>query len=167
MLGAFSVGKTSLVKQFVESIFSDKYKTTIGVQISKKIITITHQDIQLLIWDIEGADDFITMKTRYLNGASGCILVVDGTRPNTAKMANELVDVMKTEIGNCPFRLLINKCDLSNEWRIPQAQIKTWEENGWSPIKTSAKTGENVELAFQDLAEEILKNSDKNNETGK
>lgn len=85
MLGPFAVGKTSFVKRFVESIFSDKYKTTIGVQISKKVITIESTDVQLMIWDIEGADDFIKMTTRYLNGATGCVLVVDGIRPNTLK----------------------------------------------------------------------------------
>ncbi|TQV77275.1 GTP-binding protein [Aliikangiella marina] len=159
MLGSFAVGKTSLVKRFVESIFSEKYKTTIGVQISKKVVTLTAADVQLLIWDIEGADDFIKMKTRYLSGAAGCILVVDGTRPNTAKTANELVELMQQELGDKPFVFLINKHDLLHEWRIDDAQLKLWQANGWAPIFTSAKTGENVELAFHQLAERTLKES--------
>jgi len=153
MLGSFAVGKTSLVKRFVESIFSEKYKTTIGVQISKKVVSLTSGEIQLLIWDIEGADDFIKMKTRYLSGAHGCILVVDGTRPNTAKTANELIELMQQELSDCPFVFLINKHDLLHEWRIDDTQIKSWQEAGWEPILTSAKTGENVEQAFERLAE--------------
>lgn len=156
MLGSFAVGKTSLVKRFVESVFGEKYKTTIGVQISKKIVRVENDDIQLLIWDIEGVDEFIELKTRYLKGASGCILVVDGTRPKTAKTVDELYEFMAKELDDCPFSLLLNKHDLIEQWQIDDMQIKQWEAKGWQPICTSAKTGENVDKVFEQLARQIM-----------
>ena len=58
MLGAFSVGKTSLVKQFVDSIFSEKYQTTIGVKIDKKTLVAKGFEVNLILWDLPGEDDF-------------------------------------------------------------------------------------------------------------
>lgn len=71
MIGPFAVGKTSLVRRFVDSIFSDNYLTTIGVKISKKIVPLADTQVQLMIWDIEGVDVFTELKTSYLRGASG------------------------------------------------------------------------------------------------
>ena len=58
LLGAFSVGKTSLIQRFVSSLFDDKYLTTVGVKIDKKIVTVDQQEIMLMIWDLAGEDDY-------------------------------------------------------------------------------------------------------------
>jgi small GTP-binding protein len=79
MLGSFSVGKTSLVARYVSSVFSDKYLTTVGVKIDKKTVAVDGADVTLLLWDIYGEDDFQKLRMSYLRGASGYLLVVDGT----------------------------------------------------------------------------------------
>ena len=74
LLGGFGVGKTSLVAQFVHSLFSDKYLTTIGVKIEKKSVPVDETQVELVIWDIYGHDDFQKLRTSYLRGASGYLL---------------------------------------------------------------------------------------------
>jgi len=61
MLGSFAVGKTSLVQRFVNSIFSEKYLTTIGVKIDQKIVNVNDKEVNLLLWDIHGEDDYQKM----------------------------------------------------------------------------------------------------------
>ena len=80
LLGSFAVGKTSLVKRYIYSIFSEKYHTTIGVKIDQKDIAVDSSDIRMIIWDIHGEDEFQKIHSSYLTGASGFMLVFDCTR---------------------------------------------------------------------------------------
>lgn len=150
MVGAFAVGKTSLVRRFVESIFSDKYHTTIGVKISKKQVDLSGVQIQNMIWDIEGTDEFTEMKPSHLRGASGILLVVDGTRPKSLDSARELKHLVHETVGDIPILVLINKCDLKNEWKVQDGQLDGVIDP-MDVFHTSAKTGENVEEAFMQL----------------
>src|SRR5688572_18423339 len=111
MLGATGVGKTSLVSRFVTSLFSDKYLTTIGVKVDKKTLTVDGTDVTLLLWDIYGQDEFQTVRTSYLRGASGYLLVADGTRQLTLDTARELQKTAQGVIGAVPFILVLNKMD--------------------------------------------------------
>jgi small GTP-binding protein len=81
MLGGFSVGKTSLIKRFVESVFSEKYLTTVGVKIDTKTVDVQGRSVNLILWDIAGEDDTATIRMSYLRGCSGYLLVADGTPP--------------------------------------------------------------------------------------
>jgi small GTP-binding protein len=80
LLGTSGVGKTSLVAQFVHSMFSDKYLTTVGVKIDKKSMAVDGTEVTLVIWDLAGDDDFQRLQISYLRGTSGYLLVADGTR---------------------------------------------------------------------------------------
>lgn len=156
MLGAAAVGKTSLVARYVRSIFSEKYHSTIGVKIDKK--TVQHGDnaVNLILWDIYGEDQFQQVQTSYLRGASGYLLVADGTRPDTLDTALVLHERVYNSVGALPFRLLINKSDLTEQWALSDAALEPLREQGWQIIRTSAKTGEGVEQAFVALTEEML-----------
>lgn len=155
MLGATGVGKTSLVSQFVLSVFSDTYLTTIGVKVDKKTVSIDGRDVTLLLWDIYGQDEFQTVRASYLRGASGYLLVADGTRPLTLATARELQSVADGVIGRVPFVLVLNKSDLANEWHVDDRALWRLAEDGWSVIRTSARTGEGVEQAFLTLAKRM------------
>lgn len=155
MIGPFAVGKTSLVRRFVESIFSDNYLTTIGVKISKKQVDIQDDQVQLMIWDIEGVDVFTELKTSYLRGAAGILLVLDGTRPKSFDMAAELSQLLRKQLPNVPIIGLLNKSDLTYEWKLGDSELAAIENLGISTIMTSAKTGDNVELAFETLVEKM------------
>ncbi len=156
MLGAFSVGKTSLVERFVHSIFSEKYLTTVGVRVDKKELDVDGQHVTLLVWDIHGEDSVQEVSMRYLRGASGYMLVVDGTRENTLETALNLQQRVEAEFGVLPFVALLNKSDLTQEWKINEEIRSSLLEKGWQIVETSAKTGLGVGQAFSDLARRML-----------
>lgn len=156
MVGAFAVGKTSLVRRFVESIYSDKYQTTIGVKIAKKKVELPDQDVQLMIWDIEGVDVFTELKASYLRGASGVLLVVDGTRPKSYDNINSLLSLIKREIGDAPIVLLANKADLKQDWKLDEQWLQEVRNQGMQAMVTSAKSGDNVSEAFELLTHRML-----------
>jgi small GTP-binding protein len=148
MLGGFGVGKTSLVSRFVTSLFSDTYLTTIGVKIDKKTIAVDAHEMTLMLWDIYGEDEFQTVRDSYLRGASGYLLVADGTRHGTLDTAAALQQRAESVIGRVPFLLLLNKADLVREWQVDEQALVRLVDKGWSVVKTSAKTGDGVEGAF-------------------
>jgi small GTP-binding protein len=154
MVGATGVGKTSLVRRFVESIFDDRYQTTIGVKIDKKRIQVEGREVTLVIWDLGGEDELTQVRVSYLRGASGYLLVADGTRTATFAKARELEERIHGQLGPIPFLLLVNKSDLAREWECDEALAEI-ARLGWSSIRTSAKTGDAVERAFQQLAAQM------------
>ena len=156
MLGSFSVGKTSLVRRFVESIFSDRYLTTVGVKIEKKVLRLGDQEIMLMLWDLYGEDKFQKIQMSYLRGASGYLLVADGTRPASLEKAIEVKDEAEQQIGAVRFVVALNKCDLADEWAIPPEKEAEMTKQGWNVVRTSAKTGEGVDEAFQTLVKAML-----------
>jgi small GTP-binding protein len=162
MLGAFCVGKTALVRQYVSSIFSDNYLSTVGVKISKKVVKEDGEDggVSLVLWDMEGQDNYSTVNLSYLRGAHGLLFVVDGTRGESLsvalKLRNEAVKILGQGV---PGYFLINKADLEPEWEISDRVLNSLEAKGVRIIKTSAKTGLNVEKTFSELTDAMLVNN--------
>ena len=156
MLGAFAVGKTSLVRRFVESIYSDVYQTTVGVKIEKKVLRIGDQDLTMILWDLYGEDDFQKLRLSYLRGSSGFLLVCDGTRRATLEKALAVHARAEEALGKIPAVIALNKSDLADEWEIPAESEADLAGRGWKVIRTSAKTGAGVEEAFAHLARGML-----------
>lgn len=156
MLGAFATGKTSLVRRLVESIFSEKYLTTVGVRISKKKIEIDGRTITLVLWDIHGEDRFQVVEGSYLRSAAGYLLVADGTRRETVKVALELHERASSLLGPVPALFLLNKRDLGALWELTDEDREYASALGLELLETSAKTGDNVEAAFDRLARRML-----------
>ena len=155
MLGMWGVGKTSLVRQFVHSAFEEKYLSTLGVKVDKKTLRVAEQDVNLMLWDIAGAEDHFSVPMHYVKGSAGYLLVVDGTRKSSLQAAADLVDKIDHEIGQLPYVVVINKNDL--QWEVSTQDIEAafaGRSSQW--FSTSAKTGENVEAAFARLAELVL-----------
>lgn len=156
LLGSTGVGKTSLVRRFVDGVFSEKYLTTVGVKIDRRVIRHGAAAVQAILWDISGEDEFYRLQTTYLRGASGYLLVVDPTRPGTLDKAVELRERAATRIGDAPFLLLLNKSDLRSEWLVQAEAIDHLRSEGWRILETSAKTGDRVEAAFEHLLDAML-----------
>ena len=157
LLGAFGVGKTSLVRRYVDTIFSDTYLTTVGVKIDKKMVTVGAEELALILWDIAGEDEVAAVRVTYLRGAAGYLLVVDGTRPETLDTAESIQRRIVAELGQVPFFVLLNKSDLQEDWALPPARIEALETEGWIFHRTSAKTGIGVEEAFRELAARLAR----------
>jgi small GTP-binding protein len=156
MLGSFAVGKTSLVRRFVESIYSDVYQTTVGVKIDKKNVKRGDKEVSLVLWDIYGEDDYQKMRWTYLRGASGYLLVADGTRQATLEKAFTLEQKVREEVGAIPFVFVINKSDLIRDWELDSAIESQMAAQGWNILRSSAKTGEGVEESFSLLTQKML-----------
>ena len=157
MLGTFAVGKTSLVSRYVHSIFSEDYQTTVGVKIDRKPVTLGDRQVSLILWDLYGDDEFQRLRTSYLRGAAGYLLVCDGTRRSTLDAACLLQKTIEEELGPIPFILLCNKRDLKREWELADDDEERIRRLGWKLMHTSAKTGDNVEAAFLALTRAMLK----------
>lgn len=156
ILGAFSVGKTSLVKRFVDSIFSEAYITTVGVKVDKKTVPIGDRTVSLILWDVAGEDNISSLRTTYLRGSAGYLLVADGTRPATLETALSLRRRVESEYGPLPFALLLNKNDLKTEWALSESKIEELRNGGWWVRPSSARTGDGVDDAFRDLAARMV-----------
>jgi small GTP-binding protein len=155
MLGAFSVGKTSLVRRYVESVFSDTYLTTVGVKIDKRTVEVGARPVTLILWDIAGEDEVSSVRMSYLRGSAGYLLVADGTRAASLEVARSLRTRVEAELGPLPFVLLVNKADLIDEWAVSHRELEELRAGGWSVRLTSAKTGAGVEDAFHELAARV------------
>jgi small GTP-binding protein len=156
LLGATGVGKTSLVKQYVEGIFSEKYLTSIGVRIDKKQVKIIKQEavkqiVQFMIWDIEGIDRYCGFQAKYLRGASAFIIVTDQTRSQSLVEGLDILKMVK-EVVDIPGVLAINKSDLPASWHWSDSELEEIKQNFSHFFNTSAKFGDGVESMFSYLA---------------
>jgi len=156
MLGAPGVGKTSLVRRFVESLFDESYLTTIGVKIDKKLVTVGGQNVTLMLWDVAGAEDRFVVPSSYVRGAAGYLLVADGTRPETLESAFDIVEQIGRDLGPLPYVLVLNKADLTEQWRIEDTDLEAGTANQIDALRTSARTGGGVEDAFLRLATAVV-----------
>ncbi len=156
MVGMYGVGKTSLVKRFVESIFDDRYLTTVGVKIDRKDVTAGDRTVTLAIWDLAGEDELAQLRIVNLRGASGYILVADGCRSASLDKAIDLRRRIIDALGPLPFVLVVNKADLRDQWEVNPGDIQRLTEDGWRTLEASAKTGDGVERLFLELTESML-----------
>lgn len=156
MIGAAGVGKTSLVRRYVDSVFSESYHSTIGVKVDKRVVLIDGTEVTLVLWDIAGMDEWSSLPAAYVRGTSGYLLVVDGTRATTLATAERLQYEMHSATGGAPFRALLNKGDLEARWQLGDAD-EVLRERGWSGSRTSAKTGAGVQDAFLELTAQTLR----------
>jgi small GTP-binding protein len=158
IVGEFSVGKTSLIARYVHSLFSEKYHTTIGVKIDKKQCLVDDSVVNLVIWDLAGESPLGTLKPTQILGASGFLLVADGTRPETLDLAITLQRKVIDILGSVPFIFALNKADLTEEWRVNTDMTEKLCQNGWDVRLSSAKTGQGVEEMFLDLSRRLIQN---------
>jgi hypothetical protein len=112
--------------------------------------------VTLMLWDIYGQDEFQTVQMSYLRGMSGYLLVVDGTRIATLDTARELQLKAAQVAGTAPFILLLNKLDLAPQWEVDEKALFKLADQGWRIVRTSAKTGEGVQHAFETLTRAML-----------
>ncbi|NET29546.1 Rab family GTPase [Okeania sp. SIO1I7] len=165
LVGDFGVGKTSLIRKFVDRQFSDQYLSTVGVKISRKKVDLPKIEVeknnflQLLIWDLEGHTKFKAIAPNYLKGASGAIVVADVTRQETIENLSERLDLFLSVNPKSVAILALNKSDLVDAEIINQLLSKfevQEDERVIATYSTSAKTGENVDEIFEKLSYRML-----------
>jgi small GTP-binding protein len=169
LLGDGAVGKTSLRHRFLRDLFEKSYMMTIGADFATKTVDLDGQSVKLQIWDLAGQPRFESIRELYYRGSLGALIVFDVTAPNTYNnIPNWVRELLRGNgKGSVPMVLLGNKIDLRNtvpDSILPeQGQIlaegiaqDTKEDFLKVPyLETSAKTGENVDLAFTILAQKV------------
>jgi small GTP-binding protein len=156
LLGNFAVGKTSLIRRFVEDRFDDKYLSTIGVKISRKSLTRDDHFLNLLIWDLAGGDDFSQAGSSYLRGAAGALIVCDLSRRETLASLKNYAQQLRAMNETAVLVFIGNKADLVEEQEIsPDDLAEIAQAYGSQFLLTSALIGSNVENAFNHLAQQI------------
>lgn len=161
MLGDFSVGKTSLVRRFIEGIFSDKYLSTIGVKVDRKVVAVPYQgasaELTMIVWDLAGSEKFTQARANYLRGAAGAILVCDLTRAATLESIPGYINDLRQLSPTAKLVLAANKYDLIEERQIAFPQVEAVANRFKLPFfLTSAKTDTAVELMFQHLGQKLV-----------
>jgi small GTP-binding protein len=165
LLGDPAVGKTSLINKYITDSFSENYQPTLGVNIVTKDIYIEeiNSDIRLLLWDIAGQTKYELTRKMFFQGCSGALFVYDKTRYSTYEniISKWLEDFIKFGKQNGVYLLIGNKVDLKDSIKVSfeEGRELAQEINAAEFIETSAKYGENVELAFKKLVLHILNSS--------
>lgn len=161
MIGDFGVGKTSLIRRFVDRQFSDQYLSTVGVKISRKSIELTgvkqRADVtaQLLIWDLEGHTKFKGIAPTYLQGASGVLIVADVSRSETVERISEHIQLYSSVNPKGVIIIALNKVDLIDEEKLAllvEIAHSLSRDKVIAVYTTSAKTGKDVDEIFHKLA---------------
>lgn len=164
LLGEANVGKTSLVYRFIENKFRENYKSTLGVNLLKKDMQITeYGEVSAQIWDLGGQESFKSLRQLYLEGANGALLVYDMTSKKSFEKLDEWVQSFIEARNDAPIILIGNKSDLKKQIKISESESRKYANaNKMEIIITSAKTGQNVEQAFVQLAKRTLDHISKN-----
>lgn len=161
VVGDPSVGKTSTILRFTDNAFKRTYIPTIGVSITEKAVMIREGiKIQLVLWDIAGQEKFGTIRTHFYEKAEGMFIVFDLTRKETFNnLVNWYQDIkksVKAKYATIGF-ILGNKSDLINERAVSREDAeKLAKEINCEYIETSALLGENVQEAFEKIAQTLV-----------
>lgn len=157
MVGDFGVGKTSLIRRFVEQQFSDQYLSTVGVKISRK--TLESVNLQMLIWDLEGHTKFKAIAPTYLQGGSGVVIVADVSRQETVERITDHIKLFLSVNPKGSIVLALNKSDLVEDEKLTKlthlVQLQ-YSEQVLGVYQTSAKTGLYVDEIFNKLGQSIM-----------
>ena len=156
MLGSMGVGKTSLVRRFVESLFSDSYQATVGVKIDRKSLTVGGVTLNLMLWDLQGEAEHQTTRMEYLRGSAGYLLVADQTRASSLATALDLARRAAEITPAAGMVLVVNKMDLEVGREVSDITLTGLSQEGIKVVRTSARTGAGVEEAFRQLADQLL-----------
>ena len=157
--GEGGVGKTTLLYRYVEGRFLANTKMTLGVEFFMKTLQIEERKINLQIWDFGGQEHFRPLLKNYSKGARGALLLFDLTRPSSLERIDQWVNICKGENPDIPIIFLGTKLDLTESITVDDKFALKFPKkyDFFNYMKISSKTGENVDLAFELLAREIIK----------
>lgn len=160
--GDGGVGKTSLLRRYVDGTFDESTIMTVGVEFFIKELIFDGIHCSLQLWDLGGQKRFRYLLENYVMGARGALLLLDLTKLPKIGDILEWVNIARLHDINLPIILVGNKYDLEDFIAVDDESALHLKNafNMVDYIKTSAKTGYNVEEPFELIAKKLI-------ETGK
>ena len=161
LLGDSSVGKTSLLKKYIDDQFEEAYMSTIGVDFKEKKISLNELNVSLKIWDSAGQERFKSIAKTFIKNADGIMFVYDITHSETLdnlkswiRQSEDLTEKYKIIIGN--------KGDIGDKRQVSEDSLKNFcKAQKIKGIEVSAKLGTNVKVAFETLVQLIFEGKTK------
>lgn len=161
LVGNPAVGKSSLLLRFCEDTFDTDVPATVGVDFKLKFITVGQKVVKATIWDTAGQERYRTLTSSYYRGGHGVILVYDVTRPDTFAAVQQWLNEVDTYApggGKSVIKMLVgNKADLESERAVSSADGEALARSkGMLFLETSARSGDGVKQAFEEVCAKIL-----------
>ena len=166
MIGDTSVGKTTLMKKFIDGIYNENILSTIGIELFRKEVTIKNKNYIMKIWDTCGQERFRSISKNYYQNAQGIMLLFDISSLESFKHLSDWKSSLNDNVSNknIPLVIVANKCDLNHVVTDEEIEKYSKNNNDVKIFKTSSKTNISIEEPFLYLGEAII-NFNKNNKT--
>ena len=163
ILGNQAVGKTSILEQYINKSFNNKYKATLGANFLTKKVVMDKGEIMLQIWDTAGQELFQSLGTSFYRGSDACVLVFDVTSSKSFENLQPWREEFIFQIGqdqSIPFLVIANKIDLDDQRVVSKGRAKKWcDEYNLLYCECSAKNGVGIVDGFNELCMSILENA--------
>lgn len=158
LIGNSGVGKSCMLMRYAENTFTSNFYNTIGVDFKIKTINLDNKSIKLQIWDTAGQDRFRTITCSYYRGAHGIIVVYDITdRESFENVKTWMQEIEKYAQENVNRLLVGNKCDMGDKRQVSfEEGLELAKSYRINFIETSAKTANNIDQSFKDIAKSVM-----------
>ena len=163
-IGDGGVGKTSILRRYVENKFLKHHLSTIGIDFLSKTLKIKDKEIKLKIWDTAGQERYRQITSHIYKDADGIILVFDVTSEESFNQITDWMDQIKNNVSKEEINLILigNKCDLADRMVEKERGEEMAEKLKIKYFETSALTGQGINEAFEELAKQIFRNKNPN-----
>lgn len=157
LIGDTSVGKTNIVSRYIQDVFSEKAKPTLGVDFMTKMIEINEKKVRVQIWDTAGQEKYRSITRSYYSNAKGAIVVYDVTDKLSFKNVEGWINDLKSVVKELNIAIVGNKVDLVDDREVTKEEAEAYASSlGCVAFETSAKTGHNISALFKELIEAIF-----------
>ena len=160
VLGKGTVGKTSLIFQYIKKSCPTDHDPTVEDSYTTQIRTFTGEERQFKILDTAGEDDYQTMIDEWNKAANGFLLLFAiNDKESFEALKAKVVRIKKNNKGDLPIILVGNKCDLESSREVEkQSAVDYAKTIGAKYYETSALNDRNgnVKIVFQQCAHLIV-----------